>query len=127
MAASSLLLYCADTLLYKLQAKMLRKSGLGRMSNSSAIQLLQSHYVLLGLFVVLVAILIVANLCFTRLLVQRIALDGRGGQYSQVSAEDLDDDFGDGGDVSNDTYRRNRHNNFEMATFEIGDDDEQGP
>jgi hypothetical protein len=99
---------------------------MGRMSDNQAVESLHSHYVLLGLFAIMAGVFMVLNLCCTKVLIQRLQLDGRG--YAPVSAEDLDEDYGpEGGDVERGAQKRKAPQTLEMQQmqdFEIGDEED---
>lgn len=64
----------------------------GAVSDEQAALMLQSHLVLMGLLALLMGFLVLLNLCCTRVLIQRISLDGRG--YGLVASDDLDAEYG---------------------------------
>jgi hypothetical protein len=75
----------------------------GLMSEAQATLLLKSYSMLLGLLAITVGVLMVANLLFTRMLIQRILLDGR--YYQPLDhMDEMDEDYGTSADVE--TARR---------------------
>lgn len=72
-----------------LKAKAKALGGeLGKMSPNSAKQMLEAHFIATGLLALMLMLLILLNLCFTRILVQRISVDGR--YYGRLSTVDDD-------------------------------------
>lgn len=106
------------------KAKALAGS-LGKMAPNVTVDILEVHFILVGLMALMLVVLVVLNLCCTRILVQRLSVDGR--YYEQVSVEDddLEDDYGMSNDVSN-ARRRNANDahSLEMQNFAISE--EQG-
>ena len=80
-----------------------------------------------GLMALMVMVLIVLNLCCTRVLLQRLSVDGRYYERVSVVDDDLDDDYATSNDhVSSSTRRRGAQDvhNLEMQSFAI--DEEEG-
>eukprot|EP01052_Picozoa_sp_SAG31_P035229 SAG31_NODE_4222_length_3448_cov_5.365184_3_plen_151_part_00 len=75
-----------------------------QVSEAEAARILDTYSTLVGLFLLLVAVLMVVNLCSTRIMIQRITLEGR--YYQPLDENDLDEDYGSSNDVENATRRR---------------------
>ena len=84
--------------------------------------LLESHCVALGFLALMLVVLVLLNLCCTRVLLQRIGVDGR--YYQRVSVDDLDEDYAVGGDAG--TARRRNAASLEMQDFQIGSGSDDG-
>ena len=108
------------------KAKALTGS-LGKMAPNAAVDMLEVHFVFVGLMALMVMVLIVLNLCCTRVLLQRLSVDGRYYERVSVVDDDLDDDYATSNDhVSSSTRRRGAQDvhNLEMQSFAI--DEEEG-
>lgn len=106
------------------KAKALAGS-LGKMAPNAAVDMLEVHFVFVGLMALMVMVLIILNLCCTRVLLQRLSVDGRYYERVSVVDDDLEDDYATSSDVSN-ARRRNAQDghNLEMQSFAI--DEEEG-
>lgn len=100
---------------------------LGKMAPNAAVDMLEVHFVFVGLMALMVMVLIVLNLCCTRVLLQRLSVDGRYYERVSVVDDDLEDDYAMSSDVSN-ARRRNAQDghNLEMQSFAIDEEEAAG-
>ena len=112
----------------ELQQKAKAMAGqLGEVAPNEAVQMLKVHFVFVGLMALMLMVLVLLNLCCTRILLQRLSVDGRYYERVSVVDEDLEDDYGNSNDNASNARRRNdgggSAHNLEM--FEIGDEEDQ--